>query len=370
MERFVAILLLCCSFLGCGSPSTREDSSAGGGQRRSTKLARIVIDPRVELLSAVNLLSGQEWCTEVRHDTSEYERELLRALAPYRNHQIVEVFRTWRNFGFLCDMVPAFSLHYSQPPELSLIVPFGADRVTRGILARDGEAFLSSLRKFSQDCGWQNMFAMQRGLYDMLIAAVRDSLGGGIPVEPVDEYFGIGANTYSIVLMPLAPNECGVVRLPASNNTSDIYSLIGYSAIQDRFPVFGPWPHLRSLILRQFYHAHVDSMAAQYRQRVEQFQLLYDRIAIGMEKQGYRSWETALNEHVVRAVAIRLASRFEGIEVANQMLEADRADGFAYIEPMLWKLAEYERERDRYPTFADFYPKFLDVLLELTIQNR
>lgn len=368
--RIVGIVLLCCSFLGCSSPARREDSFAGGGQRTPAKMAPIVIDPRVELLSAVSLLSGQEWCTEVRHDTSDYERKLLKALAPYRNHQIVEYFRTWRNFGFLCDMVPVFSLHYSPPPEMELNVPLAADRVTRGIPARDGETFVSSLRKFSQESGWRGLFAENRALYEKLIAAATDSLRGGIPVDPINEYFGTPADSYTVILMPLSSNARGVVRLPAAGSSSDIYSLVGYSGVRGGSPIFSPDQSLRGIIMRQFFHAHVDSLAARFRARVEQFQPLYDRIANGMEKQGYQSWETALNEHVVRAVVIRMVSRLEGKEVAARMLEVERLEGFAYIEPMLWKLEEYERDRDRYPTFAEFYPRFLDVLLELSIQNR
>jgi hypothetical protein len=207
-------------------------------------------------------------------------------------------------------------------------------------------------------------------LYEKLIEAATDSLRGGVPVDPVNEYFGTPALSYTVVLMPLASTARGVVRLPAAGDTSDVYSLVGYSAVRGGIPRFGPGKSLRSIILRQFFHAHLDSLSARYRARVEQFQPLYDRIAGEMAKQGCQTWESALNEHAVRAVAIHLASRREGKEAADRMLEVERAEGFAYIEPMLWKLEEYERERDRYPTFAEFYPRFLDVLLELSIQNR
>lgn len=38
--------------------------------------------------------------------------------------------------------------------------------------------------------------------------------------------------------------------------------------------------------------------------------------------------------------------------------------GFRHLDALLERLAEFEANRDRYPTIADFYPRLLDVFRE------
>ena len=42
------------------------------------------------------------------------------------------------------------------------------------------------------------------------------------------------------------------------------------------------------------------------------------------------------------------------------------ANKFIYIEEISEKLKEYESNRDKYPTFNDFYPRLLDGFKDLS----
>ncbi len=39
--------------------------------------------------------------------------------------------------------------------------------------------------------------------------------------------------------------------------------------------------------------------------------------------------------------------------------------GFIYIAALAERLKEYEGQPDKYPTFADFYPRLIDVFKEI-----
>jgi hypothetical protein len=81
-----------------------------------------------------------------------------------------------------------------------------------------------------------------------------------------------------------------------------------------------------------------------------------------MESQAYKTWEICVNEHVVRAVTIRLKHRTEGPPAARALLNLERMRGFAYIEPICRALETYERQREKYPDFIAFYPEILHTL--------
>jgi len=85
-----------------------------------------------------------------------------------------------------------------------------------------------------------------------------------------------------------------------------------------------------------------------------------------MNSQAYSDWETTVKEHIVRAVACRLAAKKYGEESSN-LTEYRNEVGrrFIYVIPLIAKLKEYERNRERYKTFDDFFPELLSVFVKI-----
>jgi hypothetical protein len=82
-----------------------------------------------------------------------------------------------------------------------------------------------------------------------------------------------------------------------------------------------------------------------------------------MSSQAYGNWETALNEHVIRAVIARLIGRSDPA-TAERVLANDEQKGFAYVRALYQRLAEYEADREKYPTLESFLPRLLEALGE------
>ena len=76
---------------------------------------------------------------------------------------------------------------------------------------------------------------------------------------------------------------------------------------------------------------------------------------------GYSSWGNCVNEHVIRAVVVRLVHQELDPGSADELLKTERDRSFAYIYPLCDKLRRYETSRDRYQNFEDFYPELLDA---------
>ena len=70
-----------------------------------------------------------------------------------------------------------------------------------------------------------------------------------------------------------------------------------------------------------------------------------------------------VNHHVylVRACTIRYLLHSGNQDVAEQQMQWDRRHGFLWIEELVELLGLYEKERDKYPTLADFMPEIVKL---------
>jgi len=87
-----------------------------------------------------------------------------------------------------------------------------------------------------------------------------------------------------------------------------------------------------------------------------------------MNKQAYSSWESCVNEHIVRAVVARINYIHSGSENYENIITYEKDRGFLYIDELTKKLEEYEKNRDKYKSFKDFYPELVKVFKELSFK--
>ncbi|WP_293885077.1 DUF4932 domain-containing protein [Sphingobacterium sp. UBA1498] len=84
---------------------------------------------------------------------------------------------------------------------------------------------------------------------------------------------------------------------------------------------------------------------------------LYGVVKEKMNRQAYRSWQTMLNEALVRAAVIKYLKdhHFNSEEISKETNEQlDR--GFLWIEKLVDELENFDRQRDKYPTLESYMP--------------
>lgn len=182
----------------------------------------------------------------------------------------------------------------------------------------------------------------------------------------LENYYGMRQHSYNVMLMPLAIELGYAARVKLDGDALDIYQMIGRSSVKDGFPIFGAGGELtlQSIVWHEFSHSFVDPLTEKHRSEVMKYASLYAPISKQMTEQAY-DWERTVNEHIVRALTSRFASREIGTEVGDKELQADKSKGFIYIEALAERLKEYESQRSKYQTFANFYPRILDVFREI-----
>jgi hypothetical protein len=120
------------------------------------------------------------------------------------------------------------------------------------------------------------------------------------------------------------------------------------------------------IIWHEFSHAFVNPLSEEYYPMLRPHADLFAPLAEQMASIGYTHWLDCANEHLIRAVTARLAHHHLGAEAGRRALREESARGFRYIHAIARRLEEYESQRDRYPTFAAFFPRLIAVFAELT----
>lgn len=327
---------------------------------------KVAVDPCMELIAVVQLLSGygERYGLTNQLDFS-YRRKVDEYFEAYKDHVAVKLFAEMCPEGFNYEIPPASMLYLSDPPGLDIVVPFTDNTIKRaGGIERLNE-FVRVLRDFARETQFVDFYEANHECLQQIEVTVRDAIGSVDYVGMLEEYYGMSQHSYTVIPASLFRPGYGP-RVERDDGTFDLYCIIGPGGVNDRgTPEFAPLM-LRYIILHEFSHSFVNPLTAKYREEVARCSALFEPIAEQMAEQAYGEWETCVNEHVVRAVQIRLTSRqLGGLGAAMELADA-KSRGFIYIEPLCERLKEFEEQRDKYPTFEAFYPRIIDVFRELS----
>lgn len=326
----------------------------------------VTVDPRMELLAAVQYLAGYR--ERFRLLTSldfPYRKELEETFSPFKSHPAVSLFGEMAEAGFTYDAPPTLMLHLSAPPELTVKVP-----LTEYILRRAGgkakaEKFIALLRDFARISEFSSFFSSHQAFYKSLTDEVEKTFEEINLVGALEDYYGWKQRSYTIILVPMFSGNYGP-RVAHADGTVDIYNIISPVGMIKGHPWFGGASSFRHLAWHEFGHSFVNPFGEKYREELEKYVSLFEPIKATMRAHAYGDWVTTVNEHIVRAITTRLTFIHFGPEQGERAVEKERQGGFFYVGPLCEKLEVYEKNRSTYPTFSDFYPHLIKVFEELS----
>lgn len=337
--------------------------AAGGVQsQESTPKLQIGVDPRIELLAALEGVSGygDRFGLITRFDFP-YRKEVLDHFQPFADHPAVHLFDSLSAIGFSFDAPVLAMLYFTPPPELKPITPFDDFLLMRAGGQKALDRFMALLRDFARKTDFDAFYKSHSAAYDSMVGRARMAISGDDYIKDLEEYFGVNQHSYHIILAPLFhPGGFGV-RLAHPDGGLDIYFVGGPKGSDAGMPLFGGREDFWSLAMHEFGHSFVNPVTMRHRDTIAHYTKLYEPIKEQMARQAYGTWESCVNEHIDRAVTARLSFKRGGPEARDRSLADDRNSGFIYVDRLAAKLEEYESQPDRYKTFADFYPELLTV---------
>ena len=288
-------------------------------------------------------------------------RDAAFALADrFPDHPAVRLARTLHSGHFSYDAPVAFALCHGAPPAFQRIAPYDPTYV----VARAGgehrlDAFATALRQLAADSDFRDFLAAWRPFHTTIEAQAAAAIDPAW-VDRLHAYAGMPPEAVRVCLAPLARTGFGygpTVALPEGTTHFTVAGPLRIGA--DGLPRYDDSDDWQALLLHEGAHGFVNRVCDAHTADLEQCSALYQPIAAQMRKSAYPTWQTAVYEHVVRAVVARLSADPDGA------ITQQEGWGFRYVRPIATALEAYEQHRDRYRTFADFGPSLVKCFADL-----
>lgn len=340
------------------------------------KPVKVTVDPRIELLSAVRLLSGdQDTLDSMTRFDFPYKQKMAEFFGKYKDHRAVRLLNEMSKEGFNACAQHELLMCASDPPGLSLgdlrkCLPPGRADVLAELAGGEKQltGFVDALREFARDTDFQRFFEANADTYEAIIDAADSKVRNLDVVGSLEEY--VGSSRPLLVTMVLAPLVLDGGFGPTvehSDGVQELFDICGPSDVKDGLPSWGAPEDIRNIAWHEFGHSFVNPLVYKHEHSLAKYSSLHNPIASQMRSNGYGdNWQTCVCEHIVRAVTARLVYRAQGSKAADDFIEQDSGRaGFAYTRPLCKRLEDYEKHRDKYPTLESFFPELVGVFRDL-----
>jgi hypothetical protein len=328
-------------------------------------------DQRVELAAVLARLGGDlnaSWPR--RPDVESYFASFADLAAPRR-------IRAFRSQGLTAEVLAGILLSRGSWPDMdprsTELDPTIVGRLNGGptFLAHQSlftPGFLDSLVNEARD------FAVA-ARFDSIYAAARpalDARGDAILADPtlnhltarLEDFLG-EASTLDPVIVPtiLGPWR-GPFVWPVEGGKQII--------IVDRAENAGkltPETNLSWICLRELSRPSVEKLGQSNRERIEAMAPYWDYLKQGVAATTTTGWEDCFNAHLYRAIDLRVRPQEDGVERELRISSALQA-GLGMIRAIDGAMTGYDRGRNFYRRFTDYYPTLLEQMAGLEARVR
>jgi hypothetical protein len=335
-----------------------------GGISKEFNSIRYMVSPQIELVSIVQTIS--EYPTVfgflMQKESFPYKQEVLKKFGPFKDHPLVTWFNT-------ISAQPR-KMNFSAPSNLMLYADEYLDLRTDlnfddFVVSRAGgldslRRFLDLLKDFAVRSGFNDFYESHTGYYTGIIADTIAQLDSVDHIKELEAFYGTKQKSYAIVLVSLYSHVGYGNSIVYKDGEREMFDTMGPQKIKDGAPFFGDKLYLKYLSRHEFSHPFVNPLTEKYWDQIKDYAKNYDSIPEAAKKNVCGDWQECINEFIVRAVSVYLAS-LESKELGLQVYAEEKSKGVSYLDPLLAALRTYADNRSRYPNFESYYPKVLEV---------
>ena len=266
-----------------------------------------------------------------------------------------------QKYGFAVDAPITFMLHLSQPAELEEKTKFPDYLLKRSGEADHLEQYRKSIKKFAEASNFEAFWNSKIPFYNQILDLTIANMGEIDLVTTLEEYFNETQDSYHVVITP-AFNGAKGPKVPDANGKEITYTITQTTDMKDGIPYLDAGS-IRFYIWHEFGHSFVNHLTDKYADQVMSVEKLFEPIKSGMFGQGYHNWQNCISELILRATTIRLFDLHLGHQQSKELLNSELRNRFIYIEPLVEKLKDFEKQRNENNiSFSEFYPELLKVL--------
>jgi hypothetical protein len=182
----------------------------------------ISVDPRMELLGAVQVVAGYPLST---HDTPYSDRVQAR-FGAFSDSKAVKRMRKPYRFRIGCDGIASQMLVYSFPPELEQQSPYPGYMIKDANIEKRLRRYRIALKSFAEESRFGDFWAENEDFYCRLLNWGKMKVGDLDIVKLLESYYNMKRKSYDIILCPLNAYGHYGPRLSDSTGGVHVYALV------------------------------------------------------------------------------------------------------------------------------------------------
>jgi hypothetical protein len=346
----------------------RAGASSAQGTEPVPRQLEVRIDPRVELLSIVFRLAGNDEYN-MENSQSPYSEEVDKAFEPFREHPAVRLARELREkTGVSFDAVMSMAVHLaddvSQPKPRAPLDP-RPSRLDNRWSREDADRFIAALGDFVKDTDFTGFIARNHDLYEKSAARFAPVINRRDYIGWFDRFLGSRPHaTFCVIVGMLNGGGNYGVGVRYADGREEISPVIGVPEWDAAgLPVVKET--IAGTIVHELCHSYTNAYVDRFADRLEAAgDTLYARNTETMKSQAYGSGRTVLYESLVRTVVTHYTFSADGAEAGRTRAAAEMRRGFKWILDLNKLLDEYDANRTGYPGFESFMPRVVEFFDE------
>lgn len=314
------------------------------------------IDKRVEITSiAFRLAGSEEYNSEI---FKLYTDRIIDHYKAYRDHELITFIKKLRqDNGVSYDAVMKMAVHLDE--NLNPLVPFN-DKIPESRWGKEhAYTFSSLLKDFYKDTNSDKFFENNQAIYSL----ARDrflSIYEKLDLTWYKRFYGKQPNEKFIIVNGLGNgggNYGAAVMLP--NGQKEVYAVMGAWNVDENGMVEFPIDNYFPTLLHEFNHSFVNEMLEKnYPLFKDSGEIIFEQVKKEMNSGAYESWQTMINEALVRAAVIKYMKDHSFPEEQIALERSEQLNrGFIWIDDLVNELENYDSQRNKYPNLESYIPR-------------
>ncbi len=347
--------------------------------RLGYKEIKVEINENIETLSLIYSLADDELINVDFAEKAHLLKHYLKEFEKFKDHPAVKKMKFLLKkeiFGASCV---TYGLFYTDFPEFKEKYPFDFS-VYKKEEKNQLLEFYQLARKFYKDVKLSKFFIKHHTVYERIKNEVKSVLPSNSYIKTLEKFHGISMLDYVIIPSIFVPNyfnygptiktRKGIINYYVMGPAYDVNIKSGVK-LPDKLG-FNAKSYIFSIGIHEFGHTFVRFIDKPKNARLINSisYLNTEELRKKIYPQGYGNWKGVFEEHLVRVCEIEIAKMMNN-EKYSKILYEDNVikRGFKYIPYILDIIPQYEKNRDKYKTFEEFFPLIIKKLSEVKIKR-
>jgi len=271
-------------------------------------------------------------------------------------------------------------LHFSELPGINQLYPI--DKIMLQSFSSNNNAdegqknideFIKAFSDFYTEAKVESFISNYKDYYKKAITDVNNNIPQKNTIKSMEDYYGKENIAYFLNPSPvLYPGFGFGSKIETADglilfNTFGALNDLNGDSLEILFD-FNNNEEIRNYSVHEFGHSFINPIAnlPLNQELIGKYSYLFSPIQNYMNEQAYRTWETCVIEHIVRLGEIRIAYVLNDFPTASKIRKENiEKNKFIYLPNLERKIIEYEKNREKYKTFEDFFPELIKVFSEI-----